>query len=63
MVTSWKYGHYVTSCISIIGHSGPAWGGGGGGGVGGSSPQVQNPLGGYLKFKNQCHFQYDTTES
>ena len=58
MVTSWKYGHYVTSCILITGHSGPAVGGGGG-----SSPQVKNPLGGHLKFKNQCHFQYDTTES
>ena len=33
----------------------------------GKRPQVKNPWGGggggYLKFKNQCHFQYDTTKS
>ena len=30
---------------------------------GGSGPQVKNPLGDRLKFKNQYHFQYDTTKS
>ena len=37
------------------------WGGGGGGGA----PPGEKSMGGedHLKFKNQCHFQYDTTKS
>ena len=31
--------------------------------MGGSGPRVKNPLGDRLKFKNQYHFQYDTTKS
>ena len=33
------------------------WGGGGS-----PPPQVKNPWEYHLKFKNQCHFQYDTTK-
>ena len=35
-----------------------------GGGVGrrAAHPQVKNPWGDHLKFKNLCHFQYDTTK-
>ena len=32
-------------------------------GGGESGPQMKNPLGDRLKFKNQYHFQYDTTKS
>ena len=32
-------------------------------GGGESGTQVKNPLGDRLKFKNQYHFQYDTTKS
>ena len=39
-------------------HSGPAVGGGGA-----AHLQVKNLWGDHFKFKNQCHFQYDTTKS
>ena len=44
------------------GHSNPArvegWGG-----SGLAVPQLKNPWGDHLKFKNQCHFQYNNSKS
>ena len=44
-----------------IGHTGTVvlpWGGGGGGEL----PPGEKSMGDYLKYKNQYHFQYDTTK-
>ena len=45
----------VTSCISITGAQWSCRGGE-------APPQVKNPWEYHLKFKNQCHLQYDTTK-
>ena len=50
--------------FTYIGHTGTVvlpWGGGARGG----SPPLpgEKSMGDHLKYKNQCHFQYDTTNS
>ena len=47
--------------FTYIGHTGTA----SGPAVGGGAPPlpVEKSMGDHLKYKNQCHFQYDTTKS